>query len=138
MTINIDKMRALLEAKQAELRESLANLTEVYERRDHHPVPIGQHFVVAPGPHAPLARFEQTVALFGQDGVFRWRELRHQHAVQYVAPARLAVLGKISVARDVVGGFEARDVRTGEHGVDLLFGPDVEPALFALAVGIEA
>jgi DnaK suppressor protein len=34
MTIKIDKMRALLEAKQAELRESLANLTEVYSFAD--------------------------------------------------------------------------------------------------------
>ena len=59
-------------------------------------------------------------------------------AMKDVAAAQFAFVREIAVARDAISLLEAIDIGAGERAVDLALGPDIEFALFAFAVGVEA
>ena len=113
---------------------ALEDETGIGERRDHQPVPIGQHLVVEPGPHPPArappaaargsAPASASVASSARAGC--------ASRLRIVWPSQLPPRGH------VVEALEQRRPRSPSTRVDLGFGPDVEFAFLVLAVGVEA
>ena len=101
------------------------------QRRDHQAVPVGQHLVVPARPHPRAARRQEPGAQLGQLGFLGGlSQPRAARAVEDGLALPVAARGH------VVGGLERRRVGAQQR-VDLGLGPDVEPALLALAVGVE-
>ena len=100
--------------------------------RDHQTVPVGQHLVVASGPDPPCRapRAGSRRLRVSSDAVVLRRQAGLVQPVEDVAPLPVAGIG------DAVGKAEGGCV-VAQELVDLGGVPDVEPALLALAVGVE-
>src|SRR5690606_23800374 len=104
----------------------------VGEGRDHQAIPVGEDLVVPPGPDARFAGGEKA----GAAGL----HLGFERRVSERRPAEAVEDGlalPVAAGADAIRRLEERGV-VAQHAIDLRLGPDVELALLALAVRIEA
>ena len=109
----------------------IENDAGIDQRRDHQPVPVGQHFVVEAGPHAPGARLQQDRAQARKPRFVSFTARQSLEPIEDVMAFEVAFVSHVVVAREELAGFRA------DQFDDLVFRPDVELALLAFRIGIE-
>jgi hypothetical protein len=126
------KARRAVSSHSGRSKTTLEDYPRIGHRRNHQPIPVGEHLVIPPRPYPVLARLQQERPAGGQlplglvIGAFG-----------HLRPVENVFLFPIPLRRHVVEAFEQAGA-LAEHAADFCLGPNIIFAFFMLAVGIKA